>query len=156
MILFSICTIINVILSTIKSLITIKGSKLAAALINALTYGFYTYVILLTSDAALSIEGKMAVTAAANFIGVYLVKLLEEKARKEMLWKIESTIKHDEKILYALRDQLELADIPFNWIDINKYFIVNCFCATQEQSAKPKTLLYTVGAKYFEKKKKNL
>ena len=127
MILFSICTIINVILSTVKSLITIKGSKLAAALINALTYGFYTYVILLTSDDALSIEGKMAVTAAANFIGVYLVKLLEEKARKEMLWKIESTIKHDEKILYALRDQLELADIPFNWIDINKYFIINCF-----------------------------
>ena len=127
MILFSICTIINVILSTVKSLITIKGSKLAAALINALTYGFYTYVILLTSDAALSIEGKMAVTAAANFIGVYLVKLLEEKARKDMLWKIESTIKHDEKILYALRDQLELADIPFNWIDINKYFIINCF-----------------------------
>jgi len=156
MILFSICTIINVILSTVKSLITVKGSKLAAALINALTYGFYTYVILLTSDAALSIEGKMAVTAAANFIGVYLVKLLEEKARKEMLWKIESTIKHDEKILYALRDQLELADIPFNWIDINKYFIVNCFCATQEQSAKAKTILDTVGAKYFVSETKNL
>lgn len=156
MILFSICTIINVILSTVKSLITIKGSKLAAALINALTYGFYTYVILLTSDAALSIEGKMAVTAAANFIGVYLVKLLEEKARKEMLWKIESTIKHDEKILYALRDQLELADIPFNWIDINKYFIVNCFCATQEQSVKAKTILDAVGAKYFVSETKTL
>nr|DAF40684.1 MAG TPA: hypothetical protein [Caudoviricetes sp.] len=156
MILFSICTIINVILSTVKSLITIKGSKLAAALINALTYGFYTYVILLTSDAALSIEGKMAVTAAANFIGVYLVKLLEEKARKEMLWKIESTIKHDEKILYALRDQLELADIPFNWIDINKYFIINCFCATQGQSAKAKTILDAVGAKYFVSETKNL
>ena len=156
MILFSICTIINVILSTVKSLITIKGSKLAAALINALTYGFYTYVILLTSDAALSIEGKMAVTAAANFIGVYLVKLLEEKARKDMLWKIESTIKHDEKILYALRDQLELADIPFNWIDINKYFIINCFCATQEQSAKAETILDAVGAKYFVSETKNL
>ena len=156
MILFSICTIINVILSTVKSLITIKGSKLAAALINALTYGFYTYVILLTSDAALSIEGKMAVTAAANFIGVYLVKLLEEKARKDMLWKIESTIKHDEKILYALRDQLELADIPFNWIDINKYFIVNCFCATQEQSAKAKAILDAVGAKYFVSETKTL
>lgn len=156
MILFSICTIINVILSTVKSLITIKGSKLAAALINALTYGFYTYVILLTSDAALSIEGKMAVTAAANFIGVYLVKLLEEKARKDMLWKIESTIKHDEKILYALRDQLELADIPFNWIDINKYFIINCFCATQKQSTKAKTILDAVGAKYFVSETKNL
>ena len=156
MILFSICTIINVILSTVKSLITVKGSKLAAALINALTYGFYTYVILLTSDAAFSIEGKMAVTAAANFIGVYLVKLLEEKARKEMLWKIESTIKHDEKILYALRDQLELADIPFNWIDINKYFIINCFCATQEQSAKAKIILDAVGAKYFVSETKNL
>lgn len=156
MFLFAICTIINVILSTLKSLITIKGSKLAAAIANAITYGFYTYVIILTSDAALSTEGKMIVTAAANFIGVYLVKLLEEKARKDMLWKIESTIKHDEKVLYALRYQLELIDIPFNWIDIDKYYIVNCFCATQKQSAQAKTILDAVGAKYFVSETKNL
>lgn len=156
MVLFAICTIVNVILSTLKSLIMIKGSKLAAAVANAITYGFYTYVIILTSDADISTEGKMLITAAANFVGVYLVKLLEEKARKEMLWKIESTIKHDEKVLYALRDQLELADIPFNWIDINKYFIINCFCATQEQSAKAKAILNAVGAKYFVSETKNL
>lgn len=156
MILFAICTIVNVILSTLKSLITIKGSKLAAAVANAITYGFYTYVIILTSDAGISIEGKMLITAAANFVGVYLVKLLEEKARKDMLWKIESTIRRDERTLYILRDQLELADIPFNWIDINKYYIINCFCATQEQSAKAKSILDAVGAKYFVSETKNL
>lgn len=156
MFLFAICTIINVILSTLKSLITIKGSKLAAAVANAITYGFYTYVIILTSDAGISTEGKMLITAAANFVGVYLVKLLEEKARKDMLWKIESTIRRDERTLCVLRDQLELADIPFNWIDINKYYIVNCFCATQEQSAKAKAILDAVGAKYFVSETKNL
>lgn len=44
-ILFIICTAVNVILSTIKSIATIKGGKFMAAL----TYGFYSWVIILTN-----------------------------------------------------------------------------------------------------------
>lgn len=92
-ILFIVCTAVNVILSTIKSIATIKGGKFIAALMNALTYGFYSWVIILTTNDNLSTVSKMLITAACNFIGVYIVKLIEEKTRKEKLWKIEATVK---------------------------------------------------------------
>lgn len=47
--LFALCTAVNVILSTIKSILTVKGGKFSASFINAITYGFYSYVIVLTS-----------------------------------------------------------------------------------------------------------
>lgn len=95
-ILFVICTAVNVILSTIKSIATIKGGKFMAALMNALTYGFYSWVIILTTIDNLSTVSKMLITAACNFVGVYLVKLIEEKTRKEKLWKIEATVPAEE------------------------------------------------------------
>lgn len=95
-ILFVICTAVNVILSTIKSIATIKGGKFMAALMNALTYGFYSWVIILTTIDNLSAVSKMLITAACNFVGVYLVKLIEEKTRKEKLWKIEATVPAEE------------------------------------------------------------
>lgn len=58
----------------------------------ALTYGFYSWVIILTTNDNLSTVSKMLITAACNFVGVYLVKLIEEKTRKEKLWKIEATV----------------------------------------------------------------
>ena len=72
-ILFIVCTAVNVILSTIKSIATIKGGKFMAALMNALTYGFYSWVIILTTIDNLSTVSKMLITAACNFVGVYLV-----------------------------------------------------------------------------------
>lgn len=95
-ILFVICTAVSVILSTIKSIATIKGGKFMAALMNALTYGFYSWVIILTTIDNLSTVSKMLITAACNFVGVYLVKLIEEKTRKEKLWKIEATVPAEE------------------------------------------------------------
>lgn len=153
MVLFAICTIINVILSTLKSLITIKGSKLAAAVANAITYGFYTYVIILTSDAALSTEGKMIITAAANFMGVYLVKLLEEKTRKEKLWKIEMTI----PTKYRAAVDFDLREVPHSYIEISdKHTLFNFYCATQVESKKVKDIVAQYGAKYFVSETKNL
>lgn len=73
-ILFIVCTAINVVLSTIKSILTVKGNKWVAAGINALTYGFYSYVIILTNIDGVSTLAKMSITAACNFIGVLAVK----------------------------------------------------------------------------------
>ena len=47
-IIFIVANILNVILQTVKSLATVKCGKGSAALINAVSYGFYTYVIVLT------------------------------------------------------------------------------------------------------------
>lgn len=90
--LFALCTAVNVILSTIKSILTVKGGKLSASFINALTYGFYSYVIVLTSADGMPIWLKMAITAVCNFVGVYLIKWIEEKARKDKIWQLSITI----------------------------------------------------------------
>ena len=42
---FFICSLVNVMLSTCKTVLTVKASKGAATLINACTYGFYAIVV---------------------------------------------------------------------------------------------------------------
>lgn len=128
---FAIATIINVILSTLRSLFTIKAGKLSASIMNAICYGFYTWVVVLTvSDISLWI--KILITALANFVGVYIVKLLEEKSRKDKLWKIEMAIPKEEQELVA--HTLIAKDIPHNCIELGDRAIFNCYCATQQQT----------------------
>ena len=42
--------ILNVIIQTIKSIVTIKCNKWIAAIVNAIAYGLYTYIVVLTAS----------------------------------------------------------------------------------------------------------
>ena len=151
--LFALCTAVNVILSTIKSILTVKGGKLSASFINALTYGFYSYVIVLTSADGMPIWLKMAITAICNFIGVYLVKWIEEKARKDKLWKVELTV----PTKYTKTIDFDLHDVPHSYIELSdKHTLFNFYCATQKESAKVKAIANQYEAKYFVAESKNL
>lgn len=151
--LFALCTAVNVILSTIKSILTVKGGKLSASFINALTYGFYSYVIVLTSADGMPIWLKMAITAVCNFIGVYLVKWIEEKARKDRLWKVELTV----PTKYTNTIDFDLHDVPHSYIELSdKHTLFNFYCATQKESAKVKAIANQYEAKYFVAESKNL
>ena len=150
--LFALCTAVNVILSTIKSILTVKGGKLSASLINAITYGFYSYVIVLTSADGMPIWLKMAITAVCNFIGVYLVKWIEEKARKDKLWKVELTV----PTKYTTTIDFDLHDVPHSYIKLSdKHTLFNFYCATQKESAKVKAIANQYEAKYFVAESKN-
>lgn len=152
-ILFCAATAVNVILSTVKSILTVKGSPLIAATANAITYGFYSYVIILTSGDNIPIWIKMAITALCNFIGVYLVKFFEHKARKDKLWEIKATIPAQ----YTNAVHLVLENIPHNYIEnVGKYTVFNIYCATQKQSSIVKPILNQYGAKYFVSEGKEL
>lgn len=151
--LFALCTAVNVILSTIKSILTVNGGKLSASFINALTYGFYSYVIVLTSADGMPIWLKMAITAICNFIGVYLVKWIEEKARKDKLWKVELTV----PTKYTNTIDFDLHDVPHSYIELSdKHTLFNFYCATQKESAKVKAIANQYEAKYFVAESKNL
>lgn len=144
-IIFVSLSIVNVVLNTLKTTITVKGTKLAAALINAITFFVYTYVIIYT-NCELSMFLKASVTAIINFVGVYAVKWFEEKARKDQLWKVEATI----PAKYTNAVDLDLKDVPHNYIEgIGKYTIFNFYCATQKESAKVKDIINQYEAKYF-------
>lgn len=141
------------ILSTIKSILTVNGGKFSASLINAITYGFYSYVIVLTSADGMPIWLKMAITAVCNFVGVYLVKWIEEKARKDKLWKVELTV----PTKYTNTIDFDLHDVPHSYIELSdKHTLFNFYCATQKESAKVKAIANQYEAKYFVAESKNL
>ena len=145
-IIFVLLSIVNVILNTFKTTITVKGGKLAAALINAVTFFVYTYVIIYTS-CDLPMFLKASVTAIINFVGVYAVKWFEEKARKDQLWKVEATI----PAKYTNAVHFDLRDIPHNYIEnVGKYTIFNFYCATQADSTKVKDIINGVYLRYLE------
>ena len=150
---FIVLNITNVIIQTIKSLVTVKCGKTAAALINAAAYGLYTYVIVLTV-CDLPLWLKAIIVGACNLVGVYVVKLIEERARRDKLWKVEATIPVEiaEKVKYDLRAN----GLPYNYIDIEKYYLFNVYCENQEQSKVAKVILDYYNAKYFVSENKSL
>lgn len=153
LILFIVMSIINVIIQTVKSIATIKCGKLAAAVINAVAYGLYTYVIVLTANDSIDLLAKCFIVAGCNFVGVYVVKFFEEKARKDKLWKVEATI----PAKYQGAVHFDLKDIPHNYIEgVGNYTLFNFYCATQAESAKVRDIINQYEAKYFVSESKTL
>ena len=146
---FALMTVINVTLSTIRSLCTIKGGKWLSAITNALCYGFYPLIVMLTAKDTVSIITNMVITAVANFVCVWLIKFVEEKARKDKLWKFEATFEHNEKRLDIIKESCELHEIPYNYIDIDKYYVMNFYAKTQSESEIIKALIDSHNGKYF-------
>ena len=126
---FIVLNVLNVVIQTVKSIATIKCGAWAAAGINALAYGLYTIVVVYMN---------------ADGLG--------------LLWKVEATIrsqgiepKYDDCII-----ALKGSGVPFNYIDADKYIIINCYCATQNESLAVKNILNEYGAKYFVSESKTL
>lgn len=154
LIIFIVASIINVVIQTVKSIVTIKCGKWSSALVNAVAYGFYTWIVVLTV-CDLDLWTKMIITAITNFIGVWIVKHIEEKARKDKLWKIEATV--EKPYTTSLHHNLNSNHIPHNYIEnIGKYSIFNVYCENQAQSKVAKALLNGHKAKYFVSESKVL
>ena len=154
LLIFIVLNIFNVILQTVKSICTVKCGKTVAAIVNAVAFGLYTVVIVFT-NADLPLIQKVLVVALSNLIGVYVVKWVEEKKRKEMLWKVEFTVLAQNTKTIA--DILTLAHIPHNYIEnVGKYTIFNAYCATQKQSESVKEIIKEYNAKYFVSETKEL
>lgn len=151
---FIILNVINVVIQTYKSIITINGSKMGAAIVNAITYAVYTIVVVFMTADGLGLMWKALIIGVANFFGVYVVKMLEEKARKDKLWKIEATVKNVQA--QSLDEILEVLLIPHRYIDVGNHTIFYCYCATKNESALAKDVLDAYNAKYFVSESKTL
>lgn len=154
LILFVIMNVLNVVIQTVKSIATIKCGKTVAAIVNAVAYGLYTYIVVLTM-CDLPLLAKCLIVAAANFIGVFIVKFCEEKARKDRLWKVEATVPFYET--EYLHDELKDKLIDHNYVEgVGNWSIFNIYCPTQEQSRAAKEILNRHQAKYFVSESKTL
>lgn len=148
-ILFIVCTLLNVVLATIKSVMTIKGTKISAAVWNALSFGLYSYIVIMTANADISTLGKVAITVICNLVGVYGVKLVEEKMRKDKMWKIEMTIVDNGFTAAAMHGALTEAGIPHHYFNAGKHAVFSCFCATKTDTDKALEVGKIYGAKTF-------
>lgn len=152
---FIIFNVLNVVIQTIKSIATIKCGKTVAAVVNAVAYGLYTYIVVLMTDDTIPLYFRVCAVAIANLIGVFVVKYFEEKGRKDKLWKVEATVyKSYTENLHKL---LQLRHISHNYIEgVGQYVVFNIYCETQKQSQIAKILLEENNAKYFVSESKTL
>ena len=150
LIIFILLSIVNVIFSTIKSIVTITSGPWIASLISALYYGYYNIVLIYTV-ADFPLWQKVAVTAGCNLVGVFIVKYGEVKTRKERLWKVELTVPTKYK------NAIDELGVPHSYIELSdKHTLFHLYFATQADRAKVKTIANQYEAKYFVAESKNL
>lgn len=154
LLIYVVLNVVNVLLQTVKSIATIKGGKVMSAVTNAIAYGLYTVVVVyMMCDLPLWL--KATVIGLCNLVGVYIVKALEEKARKDKLWKVEMTVRRSKSS--DLATMLDLANISYNAVDTSGIDTVfNVYSKTQNESKAIKELAKKFNAKYFVSESKAL
>jgi uncharacterized protein YebE (UPF0316 family) len=149
-------SIVNVVFSTIRSITTIKSGKTVASLISGGYFAFYN-IMLIYTVADFPMWQKCVITFACNVVGVWIVKLIEEKMRKDKLWKIEVSIKGNEVDDFC--NELAKQKIPFGGFKVfeSEYYKIEIFAATQKESLKVKEILKKYETvKYFVSETKAL
>ena len=132
-------------MSTIKTLVTVNANKYVAAVVSAVNYGFNVYIVVLTVCELPLIE-KCLVVGFCNLVGVFVVKWVEEKARKEKLWKVELTI----PTKYKNAVDFDLRSVPHSYIELSdKHTVFTFYCSTKEDTKKVKGIVSQYESKYF-------
>ena len=139
---FFVCSLINVILNTLKTIIMHKEQKISSTIINAITYGFYAIIVVMTAS-ALDLWITILITIVANAIGVYGSMWLLERFKKDSLWEITATIQNDKNDIDYIIEELEKENISFNIIYTfnEKETIFHIYSKNQKESQTIKNLL---------------
>ena len=153
---FFVCSLINVILNTLKTIIMHKEQKISSTIINAVTYGFYAIIVVMTAS-ALDLWITILITIVANAIGVYGSMWVLERFKKDSLWEIVANIKLNEKELNDFQSYLIYHAVPFNLIklygvnilDGKIHYTAHIYSENQFISGKVKELLDKYNAKYI-------
>lgn len=144
-IIFTVCSLVNVILSTMKTILTVRSTRTVASLINAITYGFYAIVV--KQLANLDVTVTVVVTIATNLVGVYFSMWLMDKMKKDCLWKISVTTKDKN-----LAKKIENFDIEYTLSPIQykneTYYSLEIFSKNQKDSTIIKNILNEYKVKY--------
>jgi len=143
-IVFCICSLINVILSTLKTLIMVNAGRGSAIIINAICYGFYTLVVKqLTSVDYIT---AVTVTILANIVGVWISYKIMDLFKKDKLWRITVTLKTLEEHSSCIE---ELTKYNIGFTRINDSLSIDIYSYNQKESAVIKNILSNYKHKYF-------
>ena len=143
-IIFCVCSLINVILSTLKTLIMVNAGEKMSILINAVCYGFYTLVVKQLS--AVDYMTAVVVTILANIVGVWISYRIMNLFKKDKLWRITVTLKNDKELLSC---QTKLATHNIGFTPIEKTNSLDIYSYNQNESILIKKILTHYEYKYF-------
>ena len=141
---FIICSLVNVILSTLKTLIMVNAGRNSAIIINAVCYGFYTFVV--KQLAEVDYWTAVLVTIGANIVGVWVSYKIMDLFKKDKLWRITVALK-SKKALDECMKNLEKYNIGFT--PIEKTNSLDIYSYNQKESAIIKNILGNYDYKYF-------
>ena len=130
---------VNVIISTIKSILTVNGSKMTAAVVNSVSYTFANVVTKLLTQQPFEVI--IVTTMVTNMVGVYAAKWLMEKTRKERLWTVMATVRSDHKD--DVEEALQRRSIQYTLVRAeNDRWFVNIFSHSKAESAMIREILH--------------
>lgn len=139
--LFALLQFINVILSTIKSVLTVKSNRIVASVSSAIYFGFYTIIVIWTAADNMNIWIKVAITSATNLTGTYIAKYILDKAKKERLWDITAAVKST--VLDNVCSELNEHCLLHTRIEMNnpKYWLIHTYAKGKEESREIRRIL---------------
>lgn len=126
---FFLISLTNVILSSIKSICTVRYGRGINILTNVAAYSFYVIVVKQTADLPLTIT--VVSTAVANALGVWLSYVMLDNLQKDRLWKIEVTVPK----IYVEVIHCRLRDICHDYIDVGPKVRFDFLCETKAETA---------------------
>jgi hypothetical protein len=119
------------------------GEKMSI-LINAVCYGFYTFVV--KQLAEVDYATAVIVTILANIIGVWVSYRIMDLFKKDKLWRITATLKNQKEFQECI-ENLKKYNIGFT--PIEKTNSVDIYSYNQKESAIIKNILSNYNHKYF-------
>ena len=144
-IVFCICSLVNVILSTLKTLIMVNAGRGSAIIINAICYGFYSLVV--KQLGAIDYVTAVVVTILANIVGVWISYKIMDLFKKDKLWRITISLKTESALKECVKN-LEKYNIGYTPINENTNSI-DIYSYNQKESAIIKSILANYDYKYF-------
>jgi len=147
--LYIIAELLNVIIATMKYVVTVKSGPIIAGIVNTISSVFGYIVIKLLTDQSMTII--IVVTILTNLIGVPLGKIILSKFEKEKLFIFNATVKCDNIHAIALREYLKTNfDIhsTYNEIVSDQIYDFKIFSTSKTNSNIIKDYLGKFNAKY--------
>lgn len=138
---------INVVLSTIKSIVTIKGSRIQSIAANTVSYTLSAVITIFVAKAS-NVFITVGVTAITNILGVWMSLIILDKLRKDRLWLIQATVAaedFDELIADLHADGIDFIQIETNW---DRRRPLNVYSYTKEQSNQIKAIFRRYDVKF--------
>lgn len=147
---FVILNFLNVLINTARSLTTIKGGKWVASIMNAVCYGYYTIIIVITATYEMPLLMKCIAVAVVNFVGVFTIKFCEEKFTKDKRWIIMATAKVSDNAIKDVAEKLTDLNIRLLYSTVieDRLYSLQIFSRNSKETTMIKAILDNYDIKY--------